>query len=289
MGHVLPFVEDSLRAYLNDIQLYPKLDRAGEVVLAERWRTGGDVEAAHALVCANLRYVVKIAYGFRGYGLRVADLIAEGNIGLLEAVNRFDPARGRRFMTYATYWIRAFLLAHVLKQWSMVGVGTGPVQSKLFFRLARERARLSSELGDVADLDARLARQFSTTPERVRAMAGRLEGKDHSLDAQRFHDGKATALEQLVDQHAGTEEHCADAETAAIVRNRVAHAMKTLSPRERYIVDRRLLTDDAQTLAEIGRHLGLSRERVRQLEERVKQKLGRVLGDLDPAPEQRVA
>ncbi len=274
-------VEDSFRAYLLRIQQLQPLDRATEMMLAERWRERGDVSAAHTLVCANLRYVVKIAHGYRGYGLPIPDLVEEGNVGLLEAVKRFDPSRERRFMTYATYWIRAYMLAHVLKQWSMVGIGTGPLQSKLFFRLARERARISSALGDVGDLDARLAEKFGTTPERVRDMAGRLEGKDHSLDAQAFRDGVATVLDQLADDGAGADERAADAETSRLVRERVASAMQTLSPRERYIVDRRLLTDDALTLAAIGRKLGLSRERVRQLEERVKFKLGRVLSDLD--------
>jgi RNA polymerase sigma-32 factor len=273
-------VEDSFRAYVSRIQRYSPLDRATELELAVRWQRG-DVAAAHALVCANLRYVVKIAHGYRGYGLPVPDLVEEGNIGLLEAVRRFDPSRERRFMTYATYWIRAYILAYVLKQWSMVGIGTGPLQSKLFFRLARERARIATAMGDVQDLDVRLAEKFGTTPERVRDMAGRLEGKDSSLDAQAYREGAATVLDQLADDGAATDEMCADAELSRLVRERVALAMKALSPRERYIVDRRLLTDDAQTLAAIGRKLGLSRERVRQLEERVKGKLGRVLSDLE--------
>jgi RNA polymerase sigma-32 factor len=273
--------EGAFRHYLNEINKFEPLDREAEHALAVRWWLRGDEQAAHALVRANLRYVVKIAGQYRGYGLGVADLVEEGNIGLLEAVKRYDPSRGLRFMTYATYWVRAYVLAHVLKQWSMVGIGTGPLQSKLFFRLARERARLASAVGDTGDLDQRLAVKFGTSEERVRAMAGRLEGKDGSLDAHAFRDGAVTLLDQLVDEGAGSEELCADAEKSAIVRERVAVAMKTLSPRERYIVDTRLLTDEAQTLAEIGRHLGLSRERVRQLEERVKHKLGRVLHDLD--------
>lgn len=271
--------EDSLRSYLNQIQRFPPLDRAAEVELAERWR-GGDREAAHTLVCANLRYVVKIAWGYRGYGLRIADLVEEGNIGLLEGVRRFDPARGLRFMTYAGYWVRAYILAHVLKQWSLVGVGTGPMQSKLFFRLARERARLSSASGDDGDIEQKLADRFGTTRERVRAMTGRLEGKDHSLDAALFRDGSATGLDQLVDESEGVEEQCAAVEQDELVRRRVGEAMRSLSPRERYIVRRRLLTDEGETLATIGRHLNLSRERVRQLEERVKEKLGRALADL---------
>ncbi len=275
-------VEDSFRFYLNRISQFDSLDRETELRLAESWRTRGDRAAAHALVCSNLRFVVKIANGYRGYGLPVPDLVEEGNIGLLEAVKRFDPSRERRFMTYATYWIRAYILAHVLKQWSMVGIGTGPLQSKLFFRLARERARLASATGaEVSDLDEKLAAKFGTTTERVRDMSGRLERKDHSLDAHAYREGATTMLDNMADNSVDTESDCAGAEQARIVRERVASVMKALSPRERYIVDQRLLTDDAATLAEIGRKLGLSRERVRQLEERVKGKLGRVLTEFD--------
>ena len=137
-----PLEEDAgFSAYLASIQQFQPLDREEELRLARRWRRRHDREAADTLVRANLRFVVKIAMQYRGYGLRVSDLVEEGNIGLCEAVKRFDPARNLRFMTYAAYWIRAYVLAHVLKQWSMVGVGTGPLQSKLFFRMARERAQ----------------------------------------------------------------------------------------------------------------------------------------------------
>src|SRR6516225_866556 len=148
MGRPLLQEDAGFRAYLNAIQEYEPLDRETELKLARRWQKRGDVEAAHTLVRANLRFVVKIANHYRGYGFRTADLVEEGNIGLLEAVKRFDPSRNLRFMTYAAYWIRAYILAHVLKQWSLVGVGTGPLQSKLFFRMARERAKISAALGN---------------------------------------------------------------------------------------------------------------------------------------------
>ena len=277
-------MEDSFRAYLNEVGRQPSLDRDEELRLAECYRSHGDIEAGHALVRANLRYVVKIAQRFRGYGIRVADLVEEGNIGLLEAVKRFEPERGRRFMTYATYWIRAFILAHVLKQWSLVGVGTGPMQSKLFFRLARERARIAAVYGEVNNLNERLAESFGTTPDRIQAMAGRLDGKDHSLDHPLFADGPTTALDLLASPDEAVDERCADAERDRLVRDRVAVAARGLSPRERYIIERRLLTEEVSTLAEIGRDLGLSRERVRQLEERVKGKLGSALADLRDDP-----
>src|SRR5438128_9815191 len=215
------FDDDALRSYLNQLHKYEPLDRETELKLARRWVKRGDVSAAQRLVCSNLRFVVKIANGYKSYGLRVADLVEEGNVGLLEAVKRFDPERGHRFMTYAAYWIRAYILAHVLKQRTLVGVGTGPLQSKLFFRLARERARLASSLGESGDLDQRLADTFGTTVERVQAMAGRLEGRDVSLDAQVGADGSASGMDFLTDDSEGVEERCADAERNHLVRRRV--------------------------------------------------------------------
>src|SRR2546428_5884265 len=155
--------DDGLRSYLNQLHKYAPLDRETELRLARRWVKRGEVSAAQRLVCANLRFVVKIANSYKSYGIRVADLVEEGNVGLLEAVKRFDPERGHRFMTYAAYWIRAYILAHVLKQRTLVGVGTGPLQSKLFFRLARERARLASSLGESGDLGPPLRRTLRTT------------------------------------------------------------------------------------------------------------------------------
>src|SRR5437667_135915 len=144
-----PLEDDAgFSTYLAAIQHFQPLDREEELRLARRWLKRNDREAADTLVRANLRFVVKIAMQYRGYGLRVSDLVEEGNIGLCEAVRRFDPSRNLRFMTYAAYWVRAYILAHVLKQFSMVGVGTGPLQSKMFFRLARERARLSTQPGE---------------------------------------------------------------------------------------------------------------------------------------------
>src|SRR5947209_8064419 len=164
--------DEGFRTYLSAIQHFQPLDRETELKLARRWLRKKDSAAAHALVEAHLRFVVKIANGYRGYGLRVADLVEEGNIGLLEAVKRFDPSRNLRFMTYAAYWIRAYILAHVLKQWSLVGVGTGPMQSKLFFRMSRERAKITSALGataDESDVEELLAKKFGTSTDRIRS------------------------------------------------------------------------------------------------------------------------
>jgi RNA polymerase sigma-32 factor len=278
--------DPGFQAYLTKIQRFEPLDRATELKLARRWLKRGDREAAHRLVTAHLRFVVKIANSYRGYGIRVADLVEEGNIGLLEAVKRFDPSRNLRFMTYAAYWIRAYILAHVLRQWSLVGVGTGPMQSKLFFRMSRERAKITAALGAAAnesDVEELLAKKFNTTPERIRDMTGRLEGKDSSLDAAAYREGQATALDLLADEVSeGQDDRAERLERDHIVRHRISGLLRGLSSRERYILDKRLLTDEPDTLADIGRALTLSRERVRQLEERLKLKLRRALAEFEP-------
>jgi RNA polymerase sigma-32 factor len=271
--------DPGFRKYLAAVQRYPILDRAAELKLARRFRHKGDRKAADALVQANLRYVVKIAAQYRGYGFRLSDLVEEGNLGLLEAVLRFDPGRKLRFMTYAAYWVRAYVLAHVLKQWSIVGVGTGPLQSKMFFRLHRERSRLSSQLGvEGGAMDTTLAHTFNTSEEKVRQMAQRLDSRDASLDMAAYRDGSTTLLETLSDESPNQEEHTAAAERDARVRRHLAQVRHQLDERERMILEERLLsTDDEVTLADLGRRMGLSRERVRQLEERVKHKLRRAL------------
>jgi len=282
-----PLEEDAaFSAYLASIQKYEPLDREEELRLARRWLRRKDREAADTLVRANLRFVVKIAMQYRGYGLKVSDLVEEGNIGLCEAVRRFDPSRNLRFMTYAAYWIRAFVLAHVLKQWSMVGVGTGPLQSKLFFRMSRERARITTALGGEATQSAveeRLAAKFGTSVERIRDMTGRLESKDSSLDQAAWKDGAETQLDRLADEHGeGQEDRFERMQRDSIVRARVSGISRTLSTREKYILARRLLCDEQETLAEIGRHLNLSGERVRQIEDRLKLKLRRALPEFEP-------
>lgn len=266
--------DGGLSHYITLVTRFPVLDREEELRLARRFRRG-DRRAGDHLVSCHLRDVVGIASRYRGYGLRLADLVAEGNVGLVEAVLRFDPRRKLRFMTYAAYWIRAAILAHVLRHSSVVGVGTSPLASRLFFRLQRERGRLSATLGDGhAGIDGELAARFSTSEERVRAMAGRLERRDVSLDAPRFTDSPGSAIERLRDEGADQEERVAGAERDEGVRRVLAGVWGDLDERERTIVSRRLLVgDDGDSLAALGRRMGVSRERVRQLEERVKRKL----------------
>jgi RNA polymerase sigma-32 factor len=280
--------DPGLSAYMTAVERFEHLDREGELRLARDYQRTHDEAFAHRLVEANLRFVVRIALGYRGYGLKVADLVEEGNLGLLEAVRRFDPARNLRFMTYASFWVRAYVLAHVLKQRSLVGVGTGPLQSRLFFRLARERARLTAALGENAtreEIDARLAVKFRTTPERIREIGARLDAKDVSLDLPVFRDGPTTGVDLLPDDRTPVAVELEVEEREAELRRRIDLVLRTLPERERYIADHRLLAqdEDEETLADIGRALRLSRERVRQLEERIKGKLRRALDGMQLA------
>lgn len=267
--------------YLAAIKRYPVLDRDRELELARRYHEGDDA-AGKLLVSCSLRYVIKIAARYRGYGFRLSDLVGEGNIGLLQAVRRFAPERGLRFMTYASYWVRAHVLTFILKHWSLVGVGTGPMQSKLFFRLNREKARLAATLGEGADLTAHLAQTFDCTEERIRRMEQRIERRDVSLDAKLFREGAATVMDTLVADGTDQEAAVGTRKLSTLVRDRVSEALERFDEREQTIVRRRLLSNNKETLSVLGRELGLSRERVRQLEHRVKLKLRRTLADLAP-------
>ena len=281
MGRFFTDRDVGLARYLAEIERYPVLLRDEELDLCRRARTG-DRDAADRVVTSSLRYVAKIVAGYGGHGFRTGDLIAEGNLGLLSAIRRFEPARGLRFMTYAGYWVRAFILGHILRQWSLVGVGTGPLQSRMFFRLSRERSRLQARLGDDPSVTKRLARKFGTSGETVVQMLHRLEGDDVSLDAPAFGDGP-TSLDRLVSGEPDQEERWQKSERDAAVRGVLDEVMAAMDTRETLIVRRRLLSDEPATLAQLGRKLGVSRERVRQLEQRVKVKLRAALGGLEAA------
>jgi RNA polymerase sigma-32 factor len=262
-------------AYRTAIQRFTTLDRETELDLAWRFRRDGDRTAANALVESHLQFVVKVASQYRGYGMQLADLVEEGNIGLLEAVRRFDPSRNLRFKTYAIYWIRAYIVDHLLREWSIVGGGTGPLVSRTFFRLRRERAKLEVQLGESdTSIDALLATRFRTTEESIRSMSQRVASRDTSLDTLAFQDGGPSLLETLRAEDADPEQRTATAQRDAFVRDVVGKLWPALDARERMIVEERLLAEDEEvSLADLGRRLGVSRERVRQLEARTKSKL----------------
>jgi RNA polymerase sigma-32 factor len=264
-----------LTRYIQRAQTIPRLSREEEYALAVRVRDHGDRAAADELVTANLRYVVAIALRYRHYGLPVADLVSEGNIGLMTALGKFDPDRGTRFVTYAAHWIRALILDHVIRAHSLVGVGSGPLRSKMFFRLRREKAKIMARTLDPETINEELGKTLGLPAEKVALLGERLEARDLSLDLPSREDGTLTIVETLASNTPSQEDRLSDAERAVSLASSVKDAVKELDPRERYIVEVRILADgpDELSLAEIGRRLGVSRERARQLEVRARAKL----------------
>jgi RNA polymerase sigma-32 factor len=271
----------SVTHYIAEIQRIPVLSREDEHALAVRAKD--DPRAVAELVRANLRYVIPIALRYRRYGVRLADLISEGNVGMMIAARKFDSERGTRFVTYAAHWVRACMLDHVIRAFSIVGVGAGPLRSKVFFRLRREKARILAETQDPDLAEERLAARFGTSIERIRELSQRLEARDISVDARAHDDGSATVLDTLPSGIPSQEERLADREKESTLSSSVRRAVAELDPRERYIIEARILADapNELSLAEIGRHLGVSRERVRQIEARAMGKLKKRLeGDM---------
>ncbi len=274
----------TLDQYLREINRVALLTVDEERRLAREFRDQGDKRAGHRLVEANLRFVVKVAFEYRSYGLRMADLIQEGNIGLMKAVQKFDPDKEIRLISYAVWWIRAYIQNHILKSWSLVKIGTTQAQRKLFFSLARTRheiERLSPGQGlDQEGIDVNLvAKKLRVRPSDVVEMQQRMEGRDLSLDAP-VADGTSTHLEFTVSDGEPQDEELARAEEDALVSRRVADAMGRLDPRERHIVEARIMSDGKETLRDLGQHFGFSRERARQLEIRALEKLRRELQPL---------
>jgi RNA polymerase sigma-32 factor len=274
MSHA--FTDATLSDYIRRVRATPRLSRETEHDLAVRAR-GGDAAAGHALVEANLRFVVAVALQYRRYGISPWELIAEGSLGLMMAVRKFDPERGTRFVTYAGYWIRAYVLDLVVKSASMVGAGSGVLRSKLFFRLRRERAQIANLEQDPERRIELLAERFNVAPDKARAMLSQLDARDVSLDVMLHPESGVTMLDTLRDDHAGQEDELAAAEQKQRVHSELSDALRTLDRRERFIVEKRIMGDDELSLAELGRQLGVSRERARQLEARAKRKLRRQL------------
>jgi RNA polymerase sigma-32 factor len=264
--------------YLGEINRFPLLSVDEEQRLARDFRADGDTRAAHRLVTANLRFVVKVAYEYRSYGFRMADLIQEGNIGLMKAVQKFDPEKGIRLISYAVWWIRAYIQNYILKSWSLVKLGTTQAQRKLFFSLARTKRELdkaSSEHGADSDgQDAvKVARKLRVKPVEVREMEQRMDGRDLSLDAPIGEDGGHSHVDFVVAGTPSQHEELSVAQEQRLVSGRIGAALAHLDPRERYIVEMRVMSDRPLTLKELGEHFGFSRERARQLEIRAKEKL----------------
>jgi RNA polymerase sigma-32 factor len=279
-------VPGSLRRYFNEISRNRVLTYEEEQALARAYKKTGDPAVAHRLVTANLRFVVKIAYSYRSCGARLTDLIQEGNLGLMKAVQRFDPDRGLRLVSYAVWSIRAYIQAYILRTHSLVKLGTTRVQRKLFFSLARTTREVEHERererdgGSPADDTGRVAERLGVTARDVEEMAARVAARDVSLDAPLGDEGTATRLDLLADGTALVDHGLGTAQVDSLLRRGVRAALERLGERERYIVEQRLLADDPRTLTDIAQDLHLSRERVRQLEGRAKEKLRRELVSL---------
>ena len=268
-------LEGSLSQYFREAWSFPMLEAEEEFMLAQRWRGHGDTEAAHKLVTSHLRLVCKIATGYRGYGLPLADLISEGNIGLMKAVKKFEPERGFRLSTYAMWWIRAAITEFVLRSWSMVKMGTVAAQKKLFFSLRKVKGQL--KIIDNGELTPQQTEQLSdamnVSEHEVVSMNRRLASRDVSLNAPVSDEETMEFQDMLVDDAPSPEAAFATSEELLERRGHLENALETLSERERHIFVERRLNEDPQTLEVLGQHYGISRERVRQLEVRAFEKV----------------
>jgi RNA polymerase sigma-32 factor len=267
--------EGNLSRYLQDIRKFPMLTAEEELSLAKSWRDSNNVEAAHKLVTSHLRLVAKIAMGYRGYGLPVGELVSEGNVGMMQAVKRFDPDRGFRLATYAMWWIRAAIQEYILHSWSLVKMGTTAAQKKLFFNLRRLKGQMQAI--DDGDLRPEQVTHIATTlavPEQdVVNMNRRLSAPDHSLNAPVRMDSEGEWQDWLVDESESQEDSMADREEMTDRKALLANALKTLNERERHILIERRLKDEATTLEDLSQQYRISRERVRQIEVRAFEKL----------------
>jgi RNA polymerase sigma-32 factor len=276
---------DPLDLFLAEIRAVPLLTAEEEARLARAWRRDGDPRAAHHLITANLRFVVKVAHEYRAYGFRLADLIQEGNIGLMKAVQKYDPEKEIRLISYAVWWIRAYIQNYILRSWSLVKIGTTQAQRKLFFSLARTKRELE-RLDDGGGAGAeRVADRLNVRASEVVEMERRLDGRDLSLDAPWGEDGTSSHADHVAWGGAGADDEMGTREERRLAADSVKVAVERLDDRERFIVQNRILTDAPMTLKDVGAHFGFSRERARQLELRAKEKLRRELQPLAVAIE----
>ncbi|GAN63030.1 RNA polymerase factor sigma-32 [Acetobacter indonesiensis NRIC 0313] len=267
--------ENNLSSYLQEIRKYPILTPEEELRLSHLWKDKGDVTAAHKLVTSHLRLVAKIAMGYRGYGLPVNELISEGNVGMMQAVRRFDPDKGFRLATYAMWWIRAAIQEYILHSWSLVKMGTTAAQKKLFFNLRRLKGQMQAI--DDGDLQPEQVNKIATTlgvPEQdVVNMNRRMAAPDHSLNAPMRTDETSEWQDRLVDDQHNQEEIYAENEEMSGRKALLASAMETLNDREKHIFTERRLKDEPSTLEDLAHEYGISRERVRQIEVRAFEKV----------------
>ena len=276
MAAALPLIagESGLSRSLAAIKRFPMPEPQEEYMLAKRWREHGDREAAHKLVTSHLRLVAKIAMGYRGYGLPIGEVISEGNVGLMQAVRRFEPEKGFKLATYAMWWIRASIQEYILRSWSLVKMGTTASQKKLFFNLRKAKSKISAlDEGDMRDDQvALIATRLGVAKQEVIDMNRRLGG-DASLNAPLREEGEGEWQDWLVDDSANQESVLVDREESDARMSALQRALRVLNPRERRIFEARRLVDDPVTLEDLSTEFGVSRERVRQIEVRAFEKV----------------
>ncbi|GFO69352.1 RNA polymerase sigma factor RpoH [Geomonas limicola] len=277
MNYSMPVPIDSLSIYLTEINRFPLLSADEEQRLALRFRNEGDLEAAQTLITSNLRFVVKVAGEYRSYGMKMLDLIQEGNIGLMMAVRKFDPSKGVRLISYAVWWIRAYIQNHIISAWSLLKIGTTQAQRKLFFKLNQAKQAIINMTGE-SDLHS-TALSLDVKDVEAQEMEQRLRG-ELSLDVEMFEGEGGSYLESLPDQRQNQEELLAEYQESAQLEKNVALALENLNEKERFVIERRVTADTPMTLQEIADHFSLSRERVRQIEDGALKKMKRLLAPL---------
>ena len=271
--------EGGLSRYLQEIRKFPMLEPSEEYMLAKAWKDHEDTEAAHKMVTSHLRLVAKIAMGYRGYGLPIAELISEGNVGMMQAVKRFEPEKGFRLSTYAMWWIRAAIQEYILRTWSLVKMGTTAAQKKLFFNLRKIKGQI--EAIDEGDMTSEQVKTISTklgvTEDEVINMNRRLTAPDHSLNAPMRAESEGEWMDWLEDETPNQETVYAESEELKSRRAMLAKAMEVLNERERHILTERRLSEEPKTLEDLSQEYDISRERVRQIEVRAFEKLQRAM------------
>jgi RNA polymerase sigma-32 factor len=276
MQEHLPVVSDNLSHYLAQIKQYPLLSPEEEFALAVRYKEQEEVEAAHKLITANLRFVVKVALEYRGYGIKLLDLSQEGNIGLMVALKKFDPHKRYRFISYAIWWIRAYIQNFIIRSWSLVKMGTTQIQKKLFYKMGKIKGIAHAEHKE--EKIEELAQELSVRSSDIEEMQKRFAGRDLSLNAKLGFDQDMTFLDLLPDFSPDQEELLGACEEDDALKDKVEDALGGLSEREQFIIRHRIMTDEPMTLQELGDTFHISRERVRQVEGEALKKLKDRLG-----------
>ncbi|MBN1572057.1 MAG: RNA polymerase sigma factor RpoH [Deltaproteobacteria bacterium] len=261
----LPATTNPQSIYMNEINRYPLLSREEEFDLAVRWKEHKDIDAAHKLVVSNLRFVVKIAHEYKDYGLKLMDLVQEGNIGLMQAVKKFDPYKGFRLISYAVWWIRAYIQNFIIKSWSLVKIGTTQAQKKLFYKMKGAKRALGIDITKEDDISA-IAKELDVNDDVVREMDQRLSGRDLSLNSSIGDEDDETTYIDFISEEPAQESGLIEDEEKRMLAEDIKDALKVLNEKERYIVKHRIMSQKPKTLQEIADKYSVSRERIRQIE-----------------------